>query len=230
MRQPLLVALALVAACGDSTDPAPPAPLAATIFDLQSQTVAAGRQVEVTAYITSISATGSRVWLSDALTTAAWMGIEVFRGNAPAALGLSVGDRVQVTGTFREFGAGTGLTVSQLSEPEFELVTPASGATVPLTGLDLANITLDPVPGASANGEPYEGVLIQAANLEVTATAPFTLSDGTTSFAASNLVIALNDPVGTCYATVTGIWNYDVNTDEWIVVPTVGGLVAGGTC
>lgn len=231
MRTILLAALVLTLACGDSSDSnGNPAPLSATIFQLQNGDVDVGREVEVLAYISAISSDGSRVWLSDGQIATARTGIEVFRGNSPSALNLSVGDRVIVTGTLQEFGQGAGLTVTQLADPGFTLETAATLPITPVTGLSLNVITQDPIPGATANGEAYEGVMVQVEQVEVTSTSPFTLSDGANVFAASSQVIALNDPVGTCYETVTGIWNYDVNTDHWIIVPVTAGLVAGGTC
>lgn len=230
MRYACLLALGLVLACGSSDSTGSNPPTVTTIFELQSGGFASGAEVEVTAYITAISANGSRLWLSDAPAAGAWSGIEVFRGNNPPALGASVGDRVTATGTLQEFGAGSGLTVTQIASPEFEVVTPAAGGLTPVTGLNPAVITLDPVPGVVANGEAYEGVLVQLTNLEVTATAPFTLSDGTTSFTALGQIITLNDAVATCYASVTGIWSYDVSTDEWVIVPVAAGLVTGGSC
>jgi hypothetical protein len=231
MRKSCLLVLALLAACGDSDNGTDPLPLVVTTaFELQSGGVAVGRDVEVTAYIVAISTSGSRVWIADAPAAAAWSGLEVFRGNNPPALGASVGDRVTVTGRLQEFGAGSGLTVTQIASPDFELVSPAAGAPVPVAGLDLATITQDPVPGIVPNGEAYEGVLVELQDIEVTATAPTTYTDGTTAFGASDIALPLTDAVGTCYATVRGIWNYDVQSDEWIIVPVAGGLVAGGTC
>lgn len=234
MRAPALLAfsLALLTACGDdSNDPGPPAPVPSSVFEIQSRSTPAGTRVVVEARVMAISSSGDRLWVSDALAAAGITGVEVFRGTGAGAMTAAVGDEIEIIGVVREFGQGAGLTVTQIAgSPEITVITPAAGAPVPLTGLDLASITLDPVPGAAQNGEAYEGVLIQLADLEIASVTPYTLTDGTTTFAVGEQIIGMSDPAGTCYATVTGIWNYDVVTDEWIIVPTVGGLVAGGTC
>lgn len=234
MHRPLtfmLLSLATGLACSDSSDPGEELAVPASIFEIQSRTTPAGTLVQVEARVMAIAANGSRLWISDALAAAGITGVEVFRGAGAGALAVNVGDEVEVIGRVQEFGQGGGLTVTQIADdPEITVLTPASGAPVPLTGLDPASITLDPVPGAAQNGEPYEGVLIRLANLEVAGTAPYTLSDGTTTFGASQEIITMNDAAGTCYATVTGIWNYDVITDEWVIIPVPAGLVTGGTC
>lgn len=226
-----LALLVLGAACSSSSDGGDEdTPVASTVFEIQSRTTPTGTLVSVEARVMAISANGDRVWISDALAASGISGVEVYRGPNPTPV-VAVGDEVEVIGEVQEFGQGSGLTVTQIaSSPEFTILTPASGTPVPLTGLDPAVISLDPVPGASQNGEPYEGVLIRLTNLEVSSTTPFTLSDGTTSFGATSEIIALTDAVGTCYATVTGIWNYDVTSDQWVIVPTTAGLVSGGTC
>lgn len=227
-----LVALALSVACSsgnDNTDD--PLPEATTVFAIQSGDLDVGDNVVLTdVVIMAVSLSGDRVWVSDALAAAGRTGVEVYRGGGAPAFTLAVGAHVEVEGVVQEFGQGSGLTVTQIVSPEFTQVAPATGSPVPLTGLDPAIITQDPIAGVSAFGEAYEGVLIQLANLEVSGTSPFTLSDGTTTFGAGAQVVPLTDVLGTCYTTVTGIWNYDVATDEWIIVPVPAGLVAGGTC
>lgn len=227
MHRPLGLALLVACAglaCGDSNEPGEEQPVVATVLDVQSGLNASAR-VRITARVMAISSTGDRLWIADGLTAVGREGVEVFRGAGAGALAASVGDEVEVVGRVQEFGQGAGLTVTQIASPEITVLTPASSAPVPVTGLNLEVITMDPVLGASLNGELYEGVLVRLSNLEVTSTAPFTLSDGVTSFVAGTQVIALNDPVGTCYASVTGIWNYDVGTDEWFIIPSVAGLV-----
>jgi predicted extracellular nuclease len=228
MRKLLLFPAALLlAACGgDSNDPGDPEPVVATVLQIQSGLIETNL-VEVTARVMAVSQDGDRLWIADGLTAVAREGVEVLRGSGAGALAASVGDLVTVVGRVREFGQGAGLTVTQISDsPEITVVSAAAGPPVPITGLNPSVITMDPVIGASLNGELYEGVLVRLTDLEVTSTSPFTLSDGDVSFAAGAQVIPLNDPVGTCYQSVTGIWNYDVITDKWIIVPTVAGLVA----
>lgn len=231
MRRSLsFVGMLAVVACSDSNDAGNPAPVATNVFAIQSGDLASGQRVAVTAYIMAIAAAGDRLWISDGIAAGPRTGVEVYRGGGAPAPTFAVGDRIEVEGTLREFGQGAGLTVTQIADPDITVITPAAAAPIPQAGLDPAVITLDPIAGVSANGEVYEGVLIQLTNLEITSTAPYTLSDGTTAFPAGQQVVTLSDPVGTCYASVTGIWNYDVASDDWLIVPTAGGLVSGGTC
>jgi predicted extracellular nuclease len=230
MYRPLGLAILVAgAACGDSNEPGEAQPVVATVLDVQSGLNASTR-VRITARVMAISSAGDRVWIADALTAVGREGVEVFRGSGAGALAAAVGDQVEVVGQVQEFGQGAGLTVTQIASPEITVLSPATSAPVPVSGLNPAVITMDPVLGASLNGELYEGVLVRLSNLEVASTTPYTLTDGTTTFGAGQQIVTLNDPVGTCYATVTGIWNYDVSTDEWIIVPAAGGLVAGGSC
>ena len=234
MRRPIAaVAFLLVAglACSDSSDDGgPETPLATTAFEIQSGDISDGQLVLITTYIMGISSAGDRVWVSDGLGASARAGVEVYRGSGAPAFTGAVGDRITVEGTVQEFSQGSGLTVTQIAEPTLTIVTPAAGAPIPITGLNPAIITLDPVAGISANGEAYEGVLIQLSNIKVASTAPYAYTDGTTTFGAGQEIVPLGDAVGTCYATLTGIWNYDVVADDWIIVPVVGGKVAGSSC
>lgn len=225
-RLTLLAPLLLLAgaACGGSGG-GTTTPVQATVHDIQTGTVTAGRQVILAdVVVMAISATGDRVWVSDALAASARSGVEVYRGSNPGALSAGVGDHIRVEGTVQEFGQGAGGTVTQVASPTIVGVSLATGAPAPVSGVDLAAITLN------TGGEDYEGVLVQLVNVKVAGTAPYTFTDGTTTFGAGQQVISLSDAVGTCYATLTGIWNYDVVADAWIIVPVPGGLVPGNSC
>lgn len=234
MRQCITIAAALLVAglacSSDDGGSGPATPTSTTAFEIQIHDLPTGELVLFPGYIVAISSAGDRVWVSDAPAAAAWSGVELYRGASPGALGAVIGDRVTVEGTIQEFGQGGGLTMTQIADPEITILTPAAGTPAPVTGLDLATITQDPIAGISANGEPYEGVLVQLSNIKVAATAPYAYTDGTTTFGAGQQIVTLGDAIGTCYATVTGIWNYDAVADEWIIVPVVGGRVAGSSC
>lgn len=229
MRKLLLAAALLLPACGgDSNDPGDPEPTVATVLQVQSREFAPPTVVRVTGYVMAVSIDRNRVWIADGLTAVGLEGVEVFN---PTPDNVTVGDRIEVVGKIQEFGGAASLTVTQIAgDPEITILTPAAGAPVPVTGLNPATITQDPVPGATLNGELYEGVLVRLTNIEVAEASPYVFSVGPVGFPATEQIIDITDPVGTCYASVTGIWNYDVTTGDWVIVPTVAGLVTGGTC
>ncbi len=227
MRRANLILSFLVSAamgCGGSSGGGS-TPVTATVHDLQTGVVTNGHEVILSdVVVMAISVASDRVWVSDGLTASARSGVEVYRGGNPGALGASVGDHIRVEGTLQEFGQGAGGTVTQVASPTVTLLSAATSAPVPVTGLNLASITQD------ATGEDYEGVLVTVTNVKVTATAPYTLGDGVTDFGVGEQVAPFVQTLGTCFATVTGIWNYDTSRDDWIIVPVAGGLVTGAGC
>lgn len=177
-------------------------------------------------------------WAADAAQGAAYNGIYVYTNTAVPA-GVVIGATVNVSGQYTEFDLGTGGNPpvgDTLSEIEADVanvtVLVPTATPAPLTG-----IALDTLKDIS-NGEQYEGVLVQIANVELTATASgdrltFTDTNGQTIVVDDDAFnyAAADFTIGTCYATVTGVMSLNIFDDERRLMPRdADDLVTGGTC
>lgn len=162
------------------------------------------------------------VWVSDAAQAAPNTGILVFRpGSAPdLPAEIDVGAIVNVVGKVDEFNNdATGLSVTEVAgNPTITLVSATGPATVPVTGLSVATLMND------ASAEPYEGVLVQLQNVRITGALDGTsgtrpMTDGTTPFLADDDIFRLPEGDTQCYASIVGLWHYNVFDNRWVFVP-----------
>lgn len=216
--------LLLVAGCGGSNT-GPQAPVIATVQDVQTGVVATGTRVRLNGvYVMAVAANHLRVWLSDGATASANTGVEAYWGNTPPNFIPAIGSRVDITGLVEESSHGTGGTLTEITSPMMTLLPDNPVAVTPVSNLNIAALIQD------ATAEPYEGVLVTLTNLKVTGTVVVTLTDGTTTITAGQIFANPALTAGTCYASVTGIWDYTVLIHTWQLEPLANGFVDGGTC
>jgi len=109
-----------------------------------------------------------------------------------------------------------GLDVSFLAAPTVQ-PTPVAGQTV-------ASLL------AAGTGEPYESVLVTLTNVKVTSLgsmATFGVGNATQKAGATLTTFTHDDDIyrfvtadnGVCYATITGIWTYDVFNNVYYFLP-----------
>lgn len=201
-----------------------------TIVDIQNGTIAEGSIVNLNdVVVTAVSWNRKSLWVADAATGAAYNGVYVYRGNAAAELDVSIvpGAVVDVNGSVDEFnsGGGTGTNTQISGNPTVTFVSAGAGTPTP-TFQPFATLSAD------AGGEMYEGVLVEVRDVQVISAAT---SFNTRNFAAqgSSVVLfesdddissALNTAaVNTCYASIKGIWSYQVYDDRWSILPLADG-------
>ncbi|HWO19449.1 MAG TPA: hypothetical protein VNO30_11765 [Kofleriaceae bacterium] len=178
-------------------------------------------------YVTAVSFGKRDFWASTSPTAAANEGIYV-RG--PSTLDASVvpGARVSVIGRAIEFNNdGMGETLTQINR----LSVPTGQTPVPMVPVaDQTAATLV----AAATGEPYESVLVTLTNVKVSVAGTSTnfyvgeLDQNGTKFLSDDDILRLTDPVGTCYAAITGIWTYQVFDNKYGLLPI--SKTPGGVC
>ncbi|MEZ4366971.1 MAG: hypothetical protein R2939_11860, partial [Kofleriaceae bacterium] len=185
--------------------------------------------------VTAVSFNGVNLWVQDAVASAAGQGIYVYRGNASTpdvAPEIVTGAVIDVVGNATEFdfnitvGDG-GLT--QIASPTLTFKSAPAGLPTPVTGVTIADLN------ATVTGEPYEGVLVQLTNVEVTnvnaAQFQFTLSQGANSIVVDRTIYQHTPVMGDCYATFTGIFGTNTFDDYLNLLPRAAGdITAGGVC
>lgn len=185
-------------------------------------------------FLTAFSADRKHFWAADSLTGAAWNGVYFFRGAAAIALDGSyqLGSSVDVSGTVEEFDPSPpGETLTQIVVGALALLS-AGSPPAPLTAVSVLTL------GSLAAGEPYEGVLVQAATVRVVASGAsdrLTLQDNSgDSFVMDDLSFdyaAASYPIGTCFSTVTGVMHVNGFDDIRIFLPRSGAdLITGFGC
>jgi hypothetical protein len=194
-----------------------------SITDVQT-TMTAGAVELVGATVTVLSRNKKNLWISTDGAAAPNQGVFVFGTGADLDAAIVVGSKVTVIGTVSESNNDdSGDTVTQIRALQ---ITPVEG--------DLATVTpiVDPDPSqliVKATGEPFESVLVTFTNVKVTVLGnPNTggnfgvgeLQVGTTKFLIDDDIILLTDAVGTCYASITGIWTYQVFNNAYGLYPT----------
>lgn len=177
-------------------------------------------------------------WVSTTHDAAANEGVQIFMGGTPIPMETVVGATVDVLGTVVEFdnSGSTGDKLTEVTRPAVKVKAPPSAT--PVTAL--SSVTL-PTLASIADGEPYEGVLLQLSNLRITALGAqgdtvtvtdlagntVTVDDDIFDYAAADL------PLNTCYSSITGIASLNTFDNKRTFLPrTTADLVLGadGDC
>ncbi|MCA9678155.1 MAG: hypothetical protein H6709_21545 [Kofleriaceae bacterium] len=209
-----------------------------TVSDVQMGTVS-GAVTLSGVVITAISKDGKHLWVADDPAAAAYNGVYVYRGSGAAVLTgeFVIGATVDVHGTVSEYdpnNTGNPLTEILAYSDQGGAVTFVSApgtAPTPITNQTAATLA------DFTNGEPYEGVLVQLANMKVTVVTTSgqrrTLSDGTNTIVMDDDAYDYQTayPVDTCFATITGVMTTNTFDNERRILPRPGDIVdTGGTC
>jgi hypothetical protein len=176
-------------------------------------------------YVTGLTFNRRHLWVASSLTAAPYEGIYVYRGSANNLQALPAeileGAKVRIAGNVSEFGTGA-IKLIQITQPTVTFVEAPTAAPTPVSDQTAAMLT---------NNKPYESVLVHLTNVEVTVRATMQTNFIGELKQAGTTFISLDrgtGTVGTCYATVTGIWTYHTTMDKWGIVPLA--TTAGGTC
>lgn len=211
-------------------------PFATSVVDVQSAT-----NPELTSltnvFITARSKDGKSIWVADSLAGAVNNGVFVFTNTALAAT-FAIGAKVNVQGLVEEFD-----TAPSGMQPMGERVTEVTGGTPVLVEAPGATLPTPVVVSAAtlsdigAGGEAYEGVLVQAATVKVTAVQAngkieLTANGGTKLIMDDDSFSPTDAPtVGTCYASVTGVMHVQLIDNIRTINPRqAGDLVVGAGC
>ncbi len=181
-------------------------------------------------FITALAFNKKSLWVSSSLTAAPNEGIFVFRSGATLDAEFEVGAKINVAGTVAENNNdATGDTVTQIAGgASVSFVAAPTGAPVPVTNQTAADLVV------AGTGEPYESVLVTLTNVKVitkqdpSAFGVGQMQQGATTFETDDDVLRLTDDAGTCYASVTGIWSYQVFDNVYALFPI--SKTDGGTC
>ena len=131
--------------------------------------------------------------------------------------------------------------VTEVNALDVSFLAAPTAQPTPVVGQTVASLLAD------ATGEPFESVLVTLTNVKVTSLgsmATFGVGDATQKAGANLTMFTHDDDIyrfvtadnGVCYATITGIWSYDVFNNKYIFLPrtlagsnpaTPDGTVAG---
>lgn len=210
----------------------PPGFSQVTIAEIQSG--AALGTVMVEGYVTAIAFNKKSFWVSQSLTAAPNEGIFVYRGQMsmqPLPADIVVGAKVRIRATAKEFNNDMmGETTTQLDTVQtVELVEAPTGQPTAVSDQLAAALTL------AATGEPYESVLVTLSNVKINSVGDMasnyvgSFQQGATTFLSDDDILRLPAAdVGKCYATVTGIWTYQVYSNAYGLLPI--SATGTGTC
>lgn len=208
---------------GCQLDPANGCQTATTIAQIQSGAVTGPVSVN-NVVVTALSFDKKHLWIADAATSALGQGVYVFRGAAATALPAEFvpGAVVNVSGTVAERNNDAiGDTVTQLAGASVSVTYVGPGPVpTPLASNSALSTMVDPVAG-----EPYEGVLVSLQNVTIdTAADPNAFYVGRMSangvtFLFDDDILRVTDAAATCFASVVGIWTYQVFDNEFGLLP-----------
>lgn len=216
-----------------STTGAGCSPMATTIT--QAQTTQNPELAELTdVYVSGVSRNKKNFWVSTSQTAAANEGIYVFRGNNSMTTDLPadvvVGAKITVRGAVTEGNNDAmGDTSTQITDVTIMVTAAPTGTPfIPVAGQTAASLT------AAATGEPYEHVLVTLTNVKVTA-APNNFGvgqmtqNGTPFLFDDDIFVTPAGELNKCYATITGLWTYQIFDNAYGLLPLAAGT-GTGTC
>ena len=183
--------------------------------------------------VTAVGFNGQDFWVSAGPGVAgANKGLYVFGAGTPVPTGLAVGSKVDIIGTPQAFNNDTtGNALLEFGELATTVQTGACAVT-PAVNQSAATLIQD------ANGKPMVGSLVEMTNVAVVTLGTAanhgagSLKQNGTTFEYQSDILAAYLPaaeMGKCYATVTGIWSYDVFNNAYSLEMLAAGT-GTGTC
>lgn len=211
-----------------------------TVSDIQMGNVT-GTVNLTNVVITSLSKDGKHLWVADNVVAAPYGGVYVYRGSTATVLTSEyvVGATVNASGNVLEFDVNpaAGDTLTEVSQATVTFVAAPTGTLEPLTTATATQL------GSIAEGEPFEGVLVQLSHLKITNNAAgngkMTLVDNSgVSITVDDDIFDYDGPAGmtppavdTCYATFTAISSLQLIDDLRTIAPrSDGDMVVGTGC
>ncbi len=212
-----------------------------TVVLAQGGTIAENSLVSLTGVaITAVSADNRKFWVQDVGVNAKLNGIYVFRPGGGEALPANVvpGNTIDLVGNLDEFNG----QLTELTNVVLGTVTVGDVNDLQtISGVSLADLS---------TMKDYEGQLVEISNVSASAAddtcdsqnnfTNFTITDGTTTTQANELIFCHQPVADTCYGTFTGVMHYDDfdptddnidNPPGIVILPIETGLdAAGGTC
>jgi hypothetical protein len=206
-------------------------PVAATINDIDTATVAVGSGVDVSGvFVTAVDSASGTFWIADALTAQANHGLMVIAAT-PLPAGVLIGATVDVTAALVTAPKGLlqlGAIPTMMPSPK---VTVVAAPTAPPTAAAGASVV------STAAEAPFVGSLVTISNFKVAsvtgsgASKRYTLTGAAGSVLMGTQLYDVNATVGICFATVTAIATLDVvpATPAPMLLPR-GPQTTGGAC
>jgi hypothetical protein len=199
-----------------------------TIAAIQDGT-ATGEVILNDVFVVARSFNNKSLWVSQSLTAAPNEGIFVFRGGAVLPDDIAVGAKVNVTGTTKEQNDPTpGETLTQVLGSAVTLVAAPAAPIVPVATEQASSLT------EAATGEPFESVLVTLTNVKVTAVGDQAnfgvgqLQQGGITFLSDDDAFRLPaTELNKCYASITGIWTFQVFDNAYGLLPLAVGTGTG---
>lgn len=176
----------------------------------------------------------SNFWVQDEAAGAANNGVNVFwpEPAGPLPAGVVVGARLDMRATVTEFPClDDGCAKNPITELQFATILEVREPTeqpVPLAGIGLDVLATDPA------NEPYEGVLVTIAGLEVVSPnddfGVFVVGDGTTQLTVENDIFQHTAKKGQCFTSLTGVMHRSVFEGNIVILPRAATDVVTGPC
>lgn len=203
---------------------------AATISDIQAGT-ATGLVQLTDVYVSAVGFSRKNLWVSTSLTAGPNEGIYIYRGGGAAVLdsGVVPGAKVDIVGTAVEGNNDQmGDTLTQITGATVTVKAAPTAPPVAVAGKTASELLV------ASTGEPYESVLVTLTNVKVTTlgtSTNFYVSDLTqsgTAFKADDDIYRLvTADMNACYATITGIWTYNLFDNVYMFLPLGPGTGTG---
>lgn len=180
-----------------------------TVVAIQDGTIAENTAVGLTDVIVTAIDTDSmgkrtHIWVADAAAAAPHNGVYVYRGSSPTALDAAIvlGSTVDVSGKVTEFNGLTEITnVTSLVDKGIAPVVPTP-VIVPYATLSNA-----------ADGEPYEGVLVEVTNVQVVNPdenfGKFSVGATSDKLIVDDTIYRHTTGAGQCFASIRGVMDYN---------------------
>lgn len=188
--------------------------------------------VVLDAYIVALDNAGKHLWIADSLDAAVNEGVYVYRGSTATMLDNTFvpGAQVHVSGNVDENNNdANGDTLTEIKNATITVTAAPNGTPTPLDVADVAPL-VDPV-----TGEPYESVLVKLTNVGIETAADSmyhvgSMNQGGTIFTFDDGIFQLAAETNTskCYAEITGIWFYNVYSNDWVFYPIDDGMNGSG--
>jgi len=175
----------------------------------------------VSVRISAIASNGQDFWVSDNSASGQYQGIYVYGGGQALPTGAVVGKGVNMIVKSSDYNNDT--TGNALREVEALTVMPTGGppgSMNPLVDPPIASITTD---------MSYVGVLMQFSHVKLTMVAnPANYNIAQVTFQSTAVEVTapihvMTPTAPTCYATLTGIWTYDVFNNVFAFAPIAEG-------